>query len=82
MASLMRQADQDELVLCIADLTAPKKGSTWVMQNYSSVFSFWTEAEWKPFLESQSPMVCMRQAFRKAVTLGCRKPSEPTQVVD
>ncbi len=45
MASLMRQADQDELVLCIADLTPTKKCSTWVMQNYSSVFSFWTEAE-------------------------------------
>ena len=48
------------------------------MHYYSSGFLFWTEAEWKPFLESQSPMVCMRQAFRKAATLGCRKPSEPT----
>ncbi len=78
MASLMRQADQDELVLCIADLAATRKCSTWVMQNYSSVFSFWTGAKWKPFMESQSPIVCMRQAFGKAVTLGCRKPSEPT----
>ena len=50
---------------------------SWSMQNYASVFSYLTEAEWTRFLDGNH-VPAMRLVFEVAERLGCHRPGEET----
>ncbi len=77
LSGIMASEHVDELLVCIAE-SVPQKACKWSMQDYSSVFAFFTDADWKQWEAATTLDHCRRITFRVAYRLGCRHASEPS----
>ena len=77
LSGIMASEHVGELLVCIAE-SVPQKACKWSMQHYSSVFAFFTDADWKQWEAATTLDHCRRITFRVAYRLGCRHASEPS----
>ena len=78
MAPLLRQEDCDAIIPAVVEV--PKKPHTgWSMQNYVAICSYYSGAEWSPWMHPDATMSFLHQfTFARARRLRCEHPSEPT----
>ena len=78
----LTDADLNKLLTAVGELIATRKAKGWKLQDYTSMFQYFTEAQWAGITPSRGTQLGQKQIeikwFEKACSLNCEHPSELT----